>query len=316
MAAFEFGNYPERPGRPPFAAPGPTAPQAEPAQEAATLALPAPTRSEPILALKIYDSCRAKNCLTPADLGPALCLNGEPVQPPENAQSVSIENLHISRITILSKEASKFRRGFWDIEVQYDFDYLLRFTSRGGKEITSIPATNSFAQRVSLFGSVGSEVAMATDLVRGVEATMSGEPFVLVEAKAIGLAAEIRRNFCHNENPRGHGSEELDGFEGVEQLHHHHRNRDRVLVTIGLFSMIKLFRLVSLLVESRGFVIPDKCRNILPQNPCDFFEELDFPMDSFSPPQRREFMSGESINIPGRPCLARTDAEIEEIAEE
>ena len=306
MAAFEFGNYPERPGRPSFAAP-PAAPEVEP--EAAVLgALPPPpprVRTEPILALKIYDSCRYKNCLSPAELGPALSMGGEPVRPPENAQSVSIEDLTISRITIVHKERNKFRRGFWDIEIQYDFDYCLRYVARGGVEIGTIPATNSFTQRCSLFGSVGADVAIATDLIAGGVTSLGGEPYVMAEARAIGLAAEIKRDHCHNHRGHEHAMEEIEPMHG-------HRRHSQVFVTIGLFSLVKLFRLVSLLVESRGFVIPDSCGNIIPPNPCDFFEELDFPMDTFSPPQRREFMAGESINIPGRPCLARMDEEISE----
>ena len=71
-----------------------------------------------------------------------------------------------------------------------------------------------------------------------------------------------------------------------------------VNVTIGLFGIIKLYRIVSLLVESKGFSIAPPCENILPPNPCEFFETLDFPMDVFSPPQKREFHAGISENIP------------------
>ncbi|MCL2574129.1 MAG: hypothetical protein FWE34_06230 [Defluviitaleaceae bacterium] len=316
MAAFEFGNYPERPARPPHAGSHHEAPQMEQIEhEAAALAaIPPRLRSEPIMALKIYDSCRYKNCLAPSDLGPALSMGGEPVQAPDNAQSVSIEDLHISRISILTKERNKLRKGYWDIEIQYDFDYHLRYVSRGGVEIGTIPATNSFTQRCSLFGSRGEEVAVTTDLIAGGVTTLGGDPFAIVEAKAIGLAAEIRRDFCRGKH--GHGHILFD--EEIEPMHGGHRNRNHVFVTIGLFSMVKLFRLVSLLVESRGFVIPDSCGNIMPPNPCDFFEGLDFPMDTFAPPQKPEFMSGESINIPGRPCRAMMDIEtdMEEMMEE
>jgi len=317
MAAFEFGNYPERPGRPPLAAPQHSAPAVEVEPEAAVLsAAPPRVRTEPILALKIYDSCRYRNCLTPSDLGPALSMGGEPVRPPENAHSVSIEDLRISHIMILTKERSKFKKGYWEIEIQYDFDYHLRYVSRAGVEIGTIPATNSFTQRCSLFGSKGAEVSIATDLIAGGITSLGGEPYVIAEARALGLAAEIKRDFCHNEHKHGHVRAEEQDFEGIEPLHHH-RNRAHVFVTIGLFSMVKIFRMVSLLVESRGFVIPENCGNIIPPNPCDFFEEMAFPMDTFSPPQRAEFHSGESINIPGRPCMIRMEMEGElELEEE
>jgi len=273
MAAFEFGNYPDR-ARPPFAQEPPAEAHAELAHAAGRL------RTEPIMTLKIYDCCRKKNCLGPSELGPARHQEGHghhggPITVPKGAQSVSVEDLHVKRIVILSKKPSPFRNGFWDLDIKYVFDYDLRFFGSEGREMEKIRGTNTWGQRLSLFGSVGSEVTMATDLIAGGETTMGGEPFTMIEAKAMALTADIKHNHC-------------------EEGHHAH-----VFVTIGLFSIIKLFRLVSLLVESRGFVIPDSCGDVLPTNPCDFFDELSFPMDSFAPPQKREFMAGISCDIPG-----------------
>lgn len=70
-----------------------------------------------------------------------------------------------------------------------------------------------------------------------------------------------------------------------------------VFVTLGLFSIVKLFRIVNLSVESKGFSIPEEMEAIAPLNPCDFFENLDFPMDFFAPPQKPEYMAGISSNI-------------------
>ncbi|MCL2396991.1 MAG: hypothetical protein FWC93_02900 [Defluviitaleaceae bacterium] len=286
MAAFEFGNYPEKPGRGTFGPGTSAASTGTPAFGAGhghghghgNVEIPNPhhrLRSEPLLALKIYDSCRHKNCLTRSELGFARSIDGHPIIPPEDAHSVTIENLHIRRIVIAKKEPSPFKRGFWDVEVRYIFDYELKFAGHEDNKYENVHATSSFTRCTNLFGSVGAEVAMATDLFGRAETTMSGEPFAIVEAKALGLAAEIVRKRCH-----------------------HHEEPAHVAVTIGLFSIIKLYRLVSLLVESRGFVIPEACGDVCPLNPCDFFEELNFPMDSFAPPQKPEFMAGVSGDIP------------------
>ena len=297
MAAFEFGNYPERPGRAGpgargVAGPAPAAPTEGPAFGASEHAVHRPKpdperlRSEPLLALKIYDSCRHKNCLGPSDIGPARYVEGthqagRPVVPPEDARSVSIEDLRVRRIVIASKEPSKFKDGYWNLEIRYVFDYHLRFMGNDGVHLETIPATNSFTRRLSLFGSVGAEITMATDLFKNAETIMGGEPFVMVEAKALGLAAEITRKHCPGDDPPPH-----------------------VNVTIGLFSIIKLYRMVSLLVESRGFVIPPACKDICPVDPCDFFNDLSFPMDSFAPPQKPEFMAGVSGDIPNEAIAA------------
>lgn len=284
MAAFEFGNYPKRGDE--------TLPQsAQAAQDdpGAIVQAGGKVISEPMLALKIYDSCRYKNCLQPSDLGPALDMDGVPIAAPIEAQSVGIDNLHVSNIIILSKEANSFRNGFWDVELQYVMRYDLRFTGQGGVPISIEKAQSNFTQRASLFGSVGAEVTITTDLLAGGQGIMRGEPFVIAEARAIGLAAEIKRRHCSKDT-----------------------ESPMVFPTIGLFSIIKLFRLVSLLVESRGFVMPPTCGNILPPNPCDFFEELDFPMDTFSPPQRAEFFGKAG----GGPCSSATaDAPEEAVAE-
>ena len=231
-------------------------------------------------------------CLTPDDLGPAraaecVCIDGHHIEegeiivPPSNAVSVSIERLKIKKIIVVNKEENEFRKGFWDIDLKYVFEYKLIFRETDST-IGSVKATSVFTKRVTLFGSSGSDLVIATDLMcrHSESKTMSAEPFVMVEAKAIPLEASIS-------SKRHRRGEELEN----------HRHRE-VLVTIGLFAIIKIFRIVDLLVESRGFSIPDECEDVSPLNPCDFFDNLDFPMDIFAPPRKSEFIAGISGSIP------------------
>jgi len=152
-----------------------------------------------------------------------------------------------------------------------------------GTVIGCIRANNIYNKRMTLFGSVGSDLSFSTDLFKALEEnTIDSEPFIMVEAKAVALSAEL----CHRRQNAVSGREHGD------------RSRNEVLVTIGLFTIIKLFRIVTLNVESNGFCVPEECEEISPLNPCEFFEKLDFPLDIFSPPQRPEFMAGLSGNIP------------------
>ncbi|MCL2574808.1 MAG: hypothetical protein FWE33_00085 [Defluviitaleaceae bacterium] len=285
MSAFEFGNYPTptarhgHHGKPPHIDP-PEAPH-----------LPAPTISEPILAMKIYDSCRSRDCLAQPEIGAARELDGRIIVAPEGAQSAIMEDLRVHSINVMRKEPSPFREGYWDMEIQFVLCYNLRFVGRDGMPLGEIPAMSTYTSRCSLFGSVAQEVALFTDLM-GNSHTMlgGGAPFIMVEAKAIPLSAEIRRHRHrhHGDNPPSEGFGE------------HHRH---IFPTIGLFSIVKLYRMVSLMVESRGFVIPPPCKHIMPPNPCDFFSKLDFPLDAFSPPQKREFAAGISVNIPAEEII-------------
>lgn len=259
-------------------------------------------REECIIALKVYDSCRQQDCLTPAEIGPARaaeCVSiggetfgeGDVIDPPNDAAAVTIDRLKVKKIIIVDKEPNPFRNGFWDIDLKYVFEYRLTFREADGSIIGSVKANSIFNKKVTLFGSVGSDLVIATDLLcgRGGDSmTLDADPFVLVEAKAVALSAELRY-----QRRRFGGSDDCAP------------QPNEVLVTIGLFTIIKLYRIVNLTVQSKGFCIPQECEEISPINPCEFFESLDFPMDIFAPPQREEFITGISGNIPNSSAGSR-----------
>ncbi len=246
-------------------------------------------RQECIIALKVYDSIRLQDCLNGLELGPARaaeCGNigdevydeGDVIDPPENAATVSADKLRIKKIIIVSKEESAFRKGYWDIDLKYVFEYRLTFREADGSVIGQIRANSIYNRKVTLFGSVGQDLVVSTDLFSQFSehgTTIDADPFVLVEAKAVVLSAELRYqrkvNFGNNDYPP---------------------EPNYVVVTIGLFSIVKLFRLVNLTVESRGFCIPPQDEELSPLNACDYFEGLNFPMDVFAPPQKPEFLAG------------------------
>jgi len=253
-------------------------------------------REECIIALKIYDSCRQQDCLTSKQIGPArsaehVCIGedhiheGDIINPPDNAASVTMDFLRVKKIIIVDKKPNPFKNGFWDIDLKYVFEYRLTFREADGTVIGCIRANSIFNKKLTLFGSIGSDLAFSTDLFKPFgDTTIDSEPFIMTEAKAVSLAAEL--NFH-----RGHGTHGHDHDKPPKCA-------NEVLVTIGLFTIVKLFRIVNLTVESRGFCVPDECEDISPMNPCEFFEKLDFPLDIFAPPQKPEFLAGVSGNIP------------------
>jgi len=250
-------------------------------------------REERIIAFKVYDSCRSQNCLTHLEIGPAraaeqLCIGeehhreGDIIKPPPNAASATVDRLKIKRIMIVDKQPSPFKNGYWDVDIKFVFEYRITFREADACVISSIKGNNIYNMKACLFGSIGSDLVVGTDLLKafGDCATFDAEPFVLVEAKAVALHAQLHY-------PRHHEHHDLDA------------QATEVRVTIGLFSIVKLFRLVNLTVESRGFDIPEECSPApSPISPCAFFEEMDFPMDIFAPPQKKEFTEGISLNIP------------------
>jgi len=266
------------------------------------------TKVENIIALKIYDICRQQDCLDFNSIGPARAVReiefgdvitreGQVIIPPRDAASVSMEDVHIKEIIIVDKRRSGLRRGFWDVELKYIIGYTLIFRGVSSHEERVVDAFSMFNRKVTLFGSEGGDLAIATDLF-GMGGMFEASPFIMAEAKAMGLCSSLIYD-CHQQHGRGHG-------------HGSHESRGHassVEVVIGLFSIIKLFRLVDLAVESRGFTIPDECEDICPLDPCEFFGGLDFPMDLFAPPQKPEFKAGISSNIAAK--KAELELEVE-----
>ena len=247
-----------------------------------------------IIAQKIFDQCRIQKCLTSDILGPAraarnngnscndmLC-EGDIIVPPCNAADVSIRDLELDHIEILRKKANPLQEGCWDLELKYVFNYMLEFRRADGCFIGCIPATNSYNLRVTLFGSTEADVTTATDLYDCC-GNSNGGPFAVAEGKAVALQAELRFPHCY------------------DPCHHHHShcecnaitlsNGDAAMgapvavnVCIGLFTIVKLFRTVNMVVNSLGRCMPESCTSTaIPGDPCRNFENIRFPLDMFSP---------------------------------
>ena len=251
--------------------------------------LTAPTKVENIISLKIYDCCRQQDCLDFSEIGPAraaetcdlggnLICEGDIIVPPHDATGTTMDNLHIARIVIVEKTPSCFRKGFWDVELKYVMEYRLVFRNADANVCGIVRAMSIFNRKITLFGSEGSELFVSTDLFGG-NGIFEAMPFIMVEGKAIPLSAAIIYDYCRRPC---HGNMEVE--PAVLQQGTGNGTPRAVEVSIGLFSITKLFRLVDIAVESRGFVIPEQCEDITPVNPCEYFSNLEFPMEMFSPP--------------------------------
>ena len=71
----------------------------------------------------------------------------------------------------------------------------------------------------------------------------------------------------------------------------------KVLVTIGLFTIVRLEREVQLLIPVIDFCVPqDECTVSTESNPCELFEKLHFPVDEFFPPEKGCFKDNNNSN--------------------
>lgn len=262
-----------------------------------------------IIAQKIFDQCRIQKCLSPDILGPArsvcggmngcndMMCDGDIIIPPVNAATVTMHNPELSRIDILRKCPNTFREGCWDLELRYVFDYTLEFRRADGCPIGCTDATSSYTLKVTLFGSTESDVTTVSDLFDCC-GNSHGGPFVTAEGKAVGLAAELKYpgcgcscNCCNNCGCNNCGCGNC-GSNNCGCNNCGYDNGDAsmgapiaVNVTLGLFTIVKLFRTVNMLVHSFGNCVPEPCSISTngDVDPCRNFDRVPFPLDLFSP---------------------------------
>ena len=57
-----------------------------------------------------------------------------------------------------------------------------------------------------------------------------------------------------------------------------------LVVSLGIFSLVRLVRPAQYLIQASEFIIPDKeCVSATPDDPCDLFRSMAFPIAEFTP---------------------------------
>lgn len=251
---------------------------------------------ECIIALKVYDQCRQQDCLTPEMLDRVFSLEsgecvvgdqiiaagrGSIINLPVGAVDIAVKDFKISKIETDRKQ-DVFNPDYYFVHVKYFFKFKLSFLDGDGCPIAitcdgverdAMEAGTAFKKTVKLYGSEGSDIAISSNLFAPESHVLEAAPYVLVEAKAMLLDAQIDTN---------DGLTCECGEEAIGEIN----------LTIGLFTIIKLYRLVNLLVESSGFCEPEECDEVASVDPCSIFENMDFPFDIFNPPQKNDARCG------------------------
>jgi hypothetical protein len=272
---------------------------------------------ECIIASKVYGKCRQQDCLKPDFIDPEPGVDSIPITGSQSGETADITSiggtvlttpittnslivfpqnlvkygkvLHgsilISGIEIPTPEEQDdlfASEGYYKVTIRYQFSYRLQLIGYAGTPLviglsTDPPDTTPtkdyicaysvYEKQIILFGGVGNpHIYVASSLfANNGPYTYQNAPYVNVQAKASPLAVTIG-----------------DFIDPCAELY---PCPDNIIgVTIGLFTIIKLFRLVSMTVQSAGNCDIPLCDPILPGDPCSFFNEIPFPFDDFDPP--------------------------------
>jgi hypothetical protein len=262
---------------------------------------------------KIYDSCKEKDCIENATV---FFRRPEKIRKLLNtAINVKVSFAEIADV-FADVEPVPFKRGFFTVDVKFLIKVALNFfvpKRGGGIKIVPVSGLVAFDKKVILFGSEGNvrifksrfkEREFDEQIVS--ELQQDNMPFAKVEvAEPIALNARIvdvaEECICINVDSLPHRILDwLDSNNGEVEADLIETDSERVFatrevqVTIGLFSIIKLVRVVQLLIPAFDFCVPSKnCIASTEDEPCDLFDTIEFPVDEFFPPQRFEFAGAE-----------------------
>ena len=251
---------------------------------------------ECLIARKVYGRCRQQDCLRPFDstvitpppgaieigssrLGqPTPITIGGVTTNPNQIISFPVANgtqvqlvpgtFKISDISHTVTPSAFSQEGFFDLSITYTFAYDLRVTYPGvpTPTITTFTAFTTYTKLLSLFGGESStqRIAIADSLLNPPDlyANTANLPGVLIEAIANPLQQPV-----------------LGIYPGTTPG----TLANQIDLTIGLFTIIKLYRIVNLTVSSCGGCDIPECEPIT-GDPCEFFNSLPFPFEDFDPP--------------------------------
>lgn len=244
---------------------------------------------------KIYDSCREKDCVENVRVM-FRSLNQEQREAINNAINVKLKEV-ILKDVITDIEEVPFKRGFYTVDVKYIMKVTLDFYVREPGSICIVPINGdiTFNKKVILFGSEGNIKIFKSHFETGqnnrpIKTSLQQDnlPIAKIEvADPIALNANIRsivdKFFEDDDNcccPCDN-----DDCDETRQF-----PLRRVYVTVGIFSIIKLIRHVQLLIPAFDFCYPNKeCIASTDENPCEIFDNIEFPYSEFYPPQIFDF---------------------------
>lgn len=242
---------------------------------------------------KVFDSCRDKDCLEDTRVFFTQC-DQEIID-----RAIKIKPSKAEVIWVFTDiENIPFNRGFYSVDLKYFFKVTLQVFT-GSANPTTVDGLATFNKRVILFGSEGNAKIFSSKYKQNqFDPQMwkkTNMPYAVVEVvEPISLGAKLVD--VHHDKDCCCDNFDLSSIpESVCRIFDNALvsggESKRALVSLGVFSIVKLERHVQLLIPSYDYCVPNKeCVGATDENPCDLFDRIDFPIDEFYPPERCTFL--------------------------
>lgn len=247
-----------------------------------------------IHAKKIYDSCQAKDCVEDLRLYPLLSCQST-IDSAMSLRAGRAELLHV----YLDVQPVGLGRGFYAVDLRFFYKVTAEATV-GCARSALVTGLAIFDKRSMLFGSEGRSKRFtsghACQQLENALETMAHLPTAVCEAVDPLLLSMRLVDCCAQPNccdlplsdiPTGI----LNTFDG--EINFSDNAAKRIYCSLGQFSILYMERDAQLLIPMYDYCMPGKECSYEPcdKAPCDVFQQVDFPIGDFFPPNSAEGLS-------------------------
>lgn len=203
----------------------------------------------PIKVDKVFDSCSDRDCLR----GVVVHLN-EKSELPSNINVVKTKCITVNDICI-SIEPVPFNKGFYSIDLTYTFNVELQAYTRACDTPMTLYGTAYASKNCILYGSEsntktffsnGTSIGTTNSCCSTVNLPTANVSIV----EPIALETKIK-NTCRDS---ANGDTDDDAADTAQQ----NSRRRRVVLTLGMFSVVELTRPVTIMVPTYNYTIPKR----------------------------------------------------------
>ncbi len=228
---------------------------------------------------RIYDSSSVKDCVRDlrvyfTNLDQAVVDQAVSVK----CKSVEVVNVH------LGVEEVPFNKGYYSVDMTFFFVVTLSVVDAPLCDPRTVTGLAVHTKKVILYGSEGSVKTFASGEGAAcvVRSDTNAPKAVLQVVDPICLSAKVSECPANNDAvcdlPAGVCSCFKGEFGGVA-------GSKTVEVTLGLFTIVQLQRMVQIMIPAYDFCVPDKECQSPTDDPCAVFQKIQFPTNEFFPPK-------------------------------
>ncbi len=234
---------------------------------------------------RIYDQCRDRDCVQDARV--YLCpRDQELINSAQSVKPISAEIVY----AYPDIEPLQFNRGFYTVDIRF-FVYVTVDVYTGLTHPTRVSGISVYDKKVILYGSEGAAKIFSSEYVKKNPdlvlppktntpvATVETLDPILLSAKVVPICEPCGCCICDICSIPNGINERIGGLCDPDK-------GNALYVTYGFFTVIRMMRRVQMIVHGYDFCVPDKeCCTPTEEDPCGFFNRMEFPIDEFCPPR-------------------------------